>query len=499
MEHWSRQGTDGMAMKRVVGWAIAITLIVVMCAPGLQAQSRGEARSELRNLSNAFTQVAQDAMPAVVFIQVEKTLQGGESSSNLNNPFDLFGEEFFERFFGQRFPRQQREHPQPHQYRQQGQGSGFIVSKDGYILTNHHVVGEADKITVTLADNREFKAKLVGTDAKADVAVIKIDGTDFPVLPQGNSDMLAVGEWVIAIGNPFGLTHTMTVGVVSAKGRSRMGITDYEDFIQTDAAINPGNSGGPLLDLDGQVVGINTAIFSQSDGYMGIGFAIPINMATAIQKQLIATGKVSRGYLGVSIQDLTPELAKSFGLSGIEGVLVAGVSPDTPAATAGFKTGDVIVAFGETAVTETGHLRNLVAQTPVGQHVSVRIIRDKKSQEMAVTIGELPDKVAAATTTPNEPEALEKWGFAAQDLTAELANQLGYSEKQGVVVTDVQPGSPADEAGLQPGTLIREVNRQAVRDTEELMQLLARAKAAKQVLLLVQDRQGTRFLTLALA
>jgi serine protease Do len=242
MEHWSRQGTDGMAMKRVVGWAIAITLIVVMCAPGLQAQSRGEARSELRNLSNAFTQVAQDAMPAVVFIQVEKTLQGGESSSNLNNPFDLFGEEFFERFFGQRFPRQQREHPQPHQYRQQGQGSGFIVSKDGYILTNHHVVGEADKITVTLADNREFKAKLVGTDAKADVAVIKIDGTDFPVLPQGNSDKLAVGEWVIAIGNPFGLTHTMTVGVVSAKGRSRMGITDYEDFIQTDAAINPGNS-----------------------------------------------------------------------------------------------------------------------------------------------------------------------------------------------------------------------------------------------------------------
>jgi serine protease Do len=222
-------------------------------------------------------------------------------------------------------------------------------------------------------------------------------------------------------------------------------------------------------------------------------------MATAIQKQLIATGKVSRGYLGVSIQDLTPELAKSFGLSGTEGVLVAGVSPDTPAAAAGFKTGDVIVAFGETAVTETGHLRNLVAQTPVGQHVSVRIIRDKKSQEMAVTIGELPDKVAAATTTPNEPEALEKWGFAAQDLTAELANQLGYSDKQGVVVTDVQPGSPADDAGLQPGTLIREVNRQAVRDTETLMQLLARAKAAKQVLLLVQDRQGTRFLTLALA
>jgi serine protease Do len=466
---------------------------------GAQAQHQSASRSDLRQLSNAFTQVAQDAMPAVVFIQVEQTLQGGEPGSDFNNPFDLFGDEFFERFFGKRFPHQQREPPEHRQYRQQGQGSGFIISKDGYILTNHHVVGEADKITVTLADNREFKAKLVGTDAKADVAVIKIDGTNLPVLPRGNSDKLAVGEWVIAIGNPFGLTHTMTVGVVSAKGRSRMGITDYEDFIQTDAAINPGNSGGPLLDLSGQVVGINTAIFSQSGGYMGIGFAIPINMATEIQKQLMATGKVSRGYLGVSIQDLTPELATSFGLSGTEGVLVAGVSPNTPAAAAGFKTGDVIVAFGETAVTDTGHFRNLVAQTPVGQQVNVRVVRDKKSQEMAVTMGQLPDQVASEATTPNKPEALEKWGFAAQDLTAELANQLGYKGVEGVVVTDVQPDSPADEAGLRPGTLIREVNRQEVHDTEELMRFLTRAKASKQALLLVQDRQVTHFLTLALA
>ena len=499
MEHSSWQEAAGQGIKRTILWAIAMALIMGIHTSGSQAQNQSASHSDLRQLSNAFTQVAQDAMPAVVFIQVEQTLQGGEPGSDFNNPFDLFGDEFFERFFGQRFPHQQREPPEQRQYRQQGQGSGFIISKDGYILTNHHVVGEADKITVTLADNREFKAKLVGTDAKADVAVIKIDGTNLPVLPRGNSDKLAVGEWVIAIGNPFGLTHTMTVGVVSAKGRSRMGITDYEDFIQTDAAINPGNSGGPLLDLSGQVVGINTAIFSQSGGYMGIGFAIPINMATAIQKQLIATGKVSRGYLGIGIQDLTPELAKSFGLSGTEGVLVAGVSPNTPAAAAGFKTGDVIIAFGETAVTDTGHFRNLVAQTPVGQHVNVRIVRDKKSQEMAVTIGQLPDKVASEATTPNEPEGLEKWGFAAQDLTAELANQLGYKGAEGVVVTDVQPDSPADEAGLRPGTLIREVNRQEVHDTEELMRLLTRAKASKQALLLVQDRQGTHFLTLALA
>jgi serine protease Do len=330
------------------------------------------------------------------------------------------------------------------------------------------------------------------------VAVIKIDGKNLPVLPRGDSDKLAVGEWVIAIGNPFGLTHTMTVGVVSAKGRSRMGITDYEDFIQTDAAINPGNSGGPLLNLDGEVVGINTAIFSQSGGYMGIGFAIPMNMATAIQKQLIATGKVSRGYLGVRIQDLTPDLAKSFGLSGKEGVLVAGVSPDTPAAAAGFKTGDVIVDFDGATVTDTSHLRNLVAQTPVGQHVSVRVIRDKTEQELSVTIAEQPAKMVA-TSAPNEPEALEQWGFTAQDLTAELGKQLGYSGEEGVVVTDVESGSPADEAGLSRGTLIREVNRQAVRSTEELMQLLSSAKASKQALLLVQDRRGAHFLVLRLA
>jgi serine protease Do len=475
-----------------------ILLIIGIRVTGSQAQDQGEARTHLRSLSKAFTQVAHDAMPSVVFIQVEQTLQGDDPQSSLNNPFDLFGEEFFERFFGQRFPHQQRERRQPRSYRQQGQGSGFIVSSDGYILTNHHVVGEADKITVTLADNREFKAKLVGTDAKTDVAVIKIDGKNLPVLPRGDSDKLAVGEWVIAIGNPFGLTHTMTVGVVSAKGRSRMGITDYEDFIQTDAAINPGNSGGPLLNLDGEVVGINTAIFSQSGGYMGIGFAIPMNMATAIQKQLIATGKVSRGYLGVSIQDLTPDLAKSFGLSGKEGVLVAGVSPDTPAAAAGFKTGDVIVDFDGATVTDTSHLRNLVAQTPVGQHVSVRVIRDKTEQELSVTIAEQPAKMVA-TSAPNEPEALEQWGFTAQDLTAELGKQLGYSGEEGVVVTDVESGSPADEAGLSRGTLIREVNRQAVRSTEELMQLLSSAKASKQALLLVQDRRGAHFLVLRLA
>jgi serine protease Do len=439
--------------------------------------------------------VAQKAMPAVVFIQVEKRTSSGQPPFGYNNPFDLFGEEFFERFFGRRFPDQQRQR-QPREYRQQGQGSGFIISKDGYILTNNHVVGEADRMTVTLADNREFEAKLIGTDPKSDVAVIKIEGNNFPVLPIGDSDRLAVGEWVIAIGNPFGLTHTMTVGVVSAKGRSHMGITDYEDFIQTDAAINPGNSGGPLLNLDGEVIGINTAIFSRSGGYMGIGFAIPIKMATHIQKQLIDTGKVTRGYLGVGIQDLTKDLATSFGLDDTDGVLVASVASGTPAQDAGLKTGDVIVSFDGNDVRDTNQLRNLVARTPVGHKVTVEVIRDKKLRQFSVEIGELPDNVLASA---DDSELLKQLGFSVQDLTEELAYQLGYEGQEGVVVADVEPGSEADRLGLERGTLIRQVNRQSVRNTAEFMQALKESEQSKRLLLLAQDQRGTRFVALDLS
>jgi len=431
----------------------------------------------------------------VVFIQVEKRMSSGQPPFGYNNPFDLFGEEFFERFFGRRFPDQQRQR-QPREYRQQGQGSGFIISKDGYILTNNHVVGEADRMTVTLADDREFEAKLIGTDPKSDVAVIKIEGNNFPVLPMGDSDRLAVGEWVIAIGNPFGLTHTMTVGVVSAKGRSQMGITDYEDFIQTDAAINPGNSGGPLLNLDGEVVGINTAIFSRSGGYMGIGFAIPIKMATYIQKQLVDTGKVTRGYLGVGIQDLTKDLATSFGLDDTDGVLVASVASGAPAQEAGLKTGDVIVSFDGNDIRDTNQLRNLVARTPVGRQVAVEVIRDKKPQQFSVEIGELPDRVLASA---DDSELLKQLGFSVQDLTEELAYQLGYEGQEGVIVADVEPGSEADRLGLGQGTLIRQVNRQSVRNTAEFMQALRESEQSKRVLLLAQDQRGTRFVALDLS
>jgi serine protease Do len=463
--------------------ALAAALLLIIALPALPAPAREaeEARSALRQLSSAFTQVAQDAMPAVVFIQVEKNLAGGQSPFGYNNPFDLFGEEFFERFFGRRFPEQRREPRQPRQYRQQGQGSGFIVSQDGYILTNHHVVGEADRITVTLADNREFEAKLIGADPKSDVAVIQIKGDHFPALPMGDSNRLAVGEWVIAIGNPFGLTHTMTVGVVSAKGRSRVGIADYEDFIQTDAAINPGNSGGPLINLAGEVVGINTAIFSRSGGYMGIGFAIPIEMATQIQKQLIATGKVTRGYLGVSIQDLTEALARSFGMDQPQGVLVASVSPGAPAAKAGMQSGDVIVAFDGQTVSDSAQLRNLVARTPVGREVVVRVIRDQKARELTVEIGALPDQVM---TQADASGMLDQLGFTVQELTEELAYELGYEGQEGVVVTAVEPGSEAAQAGLRRGTLIREVNRQEIRNTEDFRRALSASAQSKRVLLL---------------
>ena len=465
-----------------------LLLLLVLPARGYTTEQDNEILA-LRTLSKAFTRIAKQAIPAVVFIQVERTVEAARGPFEFNDPFDLFNDEFFRRFFQWRFPRR------PRRFRQMSLGSGFIISHDGYILTNHHVVDNADRITVKLANGREVKAKLVGSDPKSDVAVLKIRGDGLPVLPLGDSDALEVGEWVIAIGNPFGLTHTITVGVVSAKGRSGIGIEDYEDFIQTDAAINPGNSGGPLLNLQGEVIGINTAIFSRSGGYMGIGFAIPINMVKAIQRQLITTGKVVRGYLGVHIQDLNEDLAKSFGLQSTEGVLVAQVVKGSPADKAGLKTGDVIVAFTGKPVKNAAQLRNMVALTPPGTKARVVVIRDGKRRELTVTIGELSEEAMASAGGEG---ILEQLGFAVQDLTPELAQRFGYEETEGVIVTAVQPESPAAMVGIRPGVLIREVNRVPVRNTEDFMRALAKSKRSKRVLLLLQDRQGTRFVALRL-
>ena len=475
------------------GYAIlGLCLVALMLLLPGHARAQQDDLATVRRLSNAFTTVAQQATPAVVFITVERTIEEEQGSLPFNNPFDLFGEEFFERFFRRRAPE-----GQPHEFRQRGQGSGVIISKDGTILTNHHVVGEADRVTVKLADGRELQARTVGTDPRSDVAVIRIEGENLPVLPLGNSETLQVGEWVMAIGSPFGLTHTITVGVVSAKGRSHLGIVDYEDFIQTDAAINPGNSGGPMVNMQGEVVGLNTAIFSRSGGYMGIGFAIPINMAKGITEQLVTTGKVVRGYLGVRIQDLTTELAESFKVESTDGALVAEVAENAPAAKAGLKSGDVIVALDGAPIQNAGQLRNQIAMVSPGTKVQLQIVREGRKQEVAVTLGELPTEEVTASAT--ETTSSGKLGFRVQNLTEDLANQLGYDTPEGVIVTQVDLQSPAYLAGIRRGMLIRQVNRQEVHNVQEFQKAVAQSEQNKHVLLLVQDQTATRYITLRLA
>ncbi len=445
-----------------------------------------------------FTSVAAKATPAVVFIQVEKSIPVRGTPGNFNDPFDLFNDDFFERFFRHRMPRRptppRPDAPPENQYRQQGQGSGFIVSADGYVLTNNHVVGDADRITVKLADNREFTGEIVGTDAQTDVAVVKIKADNLPVLPLGDSDALEVGEWVMAIGNPFGLAHTVTAGIVSAKGRSTVGIADYEDFIQTDAAINPGNSGGPLLNLDGEAVGINTAIFSRNGGYMGIGFAIPVNMARNIYAQLIKKGEITRGYMGVAIQDLSPQLAESFGLKEAAGVLVSEVVKGSPADTAGVRTGDVIIQLGGKDVGNVGAFRNDIALSEPGTTVKLTVVRNRRPQTLAVTLGKLDAAATAAAASPRETE--KRLGLSVQDLNAELAQRYGYETAAGVIVANVEPGSVAAMAGLKLGNLVVEVDRKPVSTAAAFHAAVAEALKDGSVLLLVRQGPYSRFVVL---
>ncbi len=449
----------------------------------------------LDRTAKAFAKVVERARPAVVFIKVEKTLEakGHNGPFEFMDPFDFFNDPFFERFFGPRFHR-----PQPkRKYKQRGQGSGFIVDKRGYILTNNHVVGGADLIEVKLFDGREFKAKIVGTDPQSDVAVIKIDSDQaLPVLPLGDSEKIQVGEWVIAVGNPFGLSETVTVGVVSAKGRNRVGINDYEDFIQTDAAINPGNSGGPLLNIKGEAIGMNTAIFSKSGGYMGIGFAIPINMAKTVMEQLIKKGKVVRGWLGVVIQELDEGIAKGFGLEKPEGVLIAEVSEDSPAQKGGLKQGDIILELNGVKVKDVGELRNKIALTPPGTVVNMKILRDGEAMSLNIKIGERPENVDLTKAGGTKSGLLKKLGLTIQDLTPELCEQFGYKMGQGVLVSEVEPDSPAERVGIKAGYLIEEVNRVPVSKVSECIKALSRRKHS--VLLRITDGQITRYVGIRL-
>jgi serine protease Do len=387
-----------------------------------------------------------------------------------------------------------------------GVGSGFVIDPEGYIVTNHHVVDGTKGVDVTLADGRTFQARVVGSDPETDVALLKIDAAGLPTVPLGSSSSLKVAEPVMAIGNPFGLDHTVTVGIVSATGRF-IGQGRFDDFIQTDAAINPGNSGGPLINTRGEAVGINSAIVSgRSGGFQGVGFAIPVDLAKPILTQLRTTGKVTRGWLGVAIQPLTQELAKSFGITGTQGALVASVSEDSPAARAGLKEGDVIVTFDGKPVEGPRTLPGLVANTPVGRGVPIVIVRDGSRQTVTVTVGNLADSREARAASPGpaapgekspESRATEKLGLALQELTPELAKQLGVQSEKGVVVTDVKPDSPAAQAGLAAGDVIREVNRMPVRGLEDVERGLARGANPAQVLLRVEREGSQRYVVIA--
>jgi len=361
------------------------------------------------------------------------------------------------------------------------------MSREGYILTNNHVVEDADQIKVKLSNGKEYDGKVIGRDPKTDLALVKINGaSDLPPLKLGNSDDLKVGSWVVAVGSPFGLEQTVTAGIVSAKGRV-IGSGPYDNFIQTDASINPGNSGGPLVNMTGEVVGINTAILAEG---RGIGFAIPINMAKEVALQLQETGHVTRGWLGVSIQGITPELAKSFGLKEGRGALVAQVVPGSPAEKAGIEQGDVIVGFNGKEVTDSKDLSLIVASTPVGKDVTVKLLRDGKAMDRQVKVGEMEQKGVKAAKSPSSQKSL---GITVQNLTPEIAKQLGVTKDTGVVVTGVEPGSPAEEAGIQTGDVIQQVNRKPVKNVDDFVQKVETAKNQESILLLLQRGQNNLF------
>jgi serine protease Do len=440
----------------------------------------------LRETGEAFTQVVKTATPAVVSIRVEQTVEQA-----------LPQQDILEYFFGPQFRQQQQ--PRSRQRRQMGQGSGFIISKDGYILTNNHVINDADSIVVTLTDGREFKAKLVGTDPQTEIALIKVEGEEnLPTVKLGDSDELQVGEWAIAVGNPFGLQETVTAGIISATGRSDIGIIGrdgYEDFIQTDAAINPGNSGGPLLNIDGEVIGINTAIFSQSGGYMGIGFAIPINMAINIKDALIEDGRVQRSLIGVYLQELTPELADSFGLEEANGILITQVGEDSAAREAGVESGDIVLELNGDPVNKLSTFRSNVAAFRPGTEITLSLLRNGKRIEKTLTT-----RARDGEMTADRFSALEKAGFDVEELSEETILKMRLpANTTGMIVTTVDRDGPAWASGLREGMIIRSVNRMSTADSEEFNQALQAAQGSKTLLLLVQiPRYGARYMVIPL-
>lgn len=438
--------------------------------------------------SRDFTAVAKKAIPAVVAIRVKS--QSSKSSKFFDSgddTSDFFNDDFFQQFFSrQRHGNESQSKPVL------GQASGFIVGADGYILTNSHVVREASEIEVTLNDGREFSGKVVGSDPNTDIAIVKIDASDLPSIQFGDSNKLEIGEWVVAIGNPMGLQASLTVGVVSALGRNNLDIANVEDFIQTDAAINRGNSGGPLLNLDSKVIGMNTAIVANmAQGNMGLGFAIPSNMIKPVMDQIIKTGSVTRGFIGVTLQTIDKDLAQAFNVEQNGGALISAVSKDSPAEKAGLKQGDVVRSYNGHKVTNIATLRNAVSLMSPGSTINLSIMREGKNLEIPVQIGTYPT---------SQPEAIamsgNKLGFEVQDLTPDVAKNLGITDEQGVIVTKVSPGSPAAWVGLKKGALIMAINKQKVENVKDFKLVLDGMQTDKPIVLLVKQGDAIRYISM---
>ena len=474
---------------------VSVLCLLVLLAPLSALAEDQESISALRRMGKAFSSIAEKASPAVVSLTVEKLSSRGSRQSPYRNPFGSPFEDDIYEFFRRRSPQPRS----PQRRVERAQGTGFIISSDGYIFTNNHMVGEAEKVTIELSDGRKFKAEIIGSDDQSDIAVIKIDARNLPHLELADSDNLEVGEWVLAIGNPLGLSHTVTAGIVSAKGRG-IGLADVENFIQTDAAINFGNSGGPLLNLDGKVVGMNTAIVGAS-GNIGIGFAIPINMIKRAYEQLRAGGEIERGFLGVGMEELTPSMAASLGLKrDTRGVTVVSVVEDSAAEKAGLELLDVVIELNGEPVEKQIDLLNRIAILQPGTRVEVVVLRDGKRKKFNIELGKRPSAEERASGL--SPDAVEELGFTVRNLTDSLAERLGYEGMSGVVVDEVQSGSEAAGIGIVAGTLIKEVNQQKVRNTREFNEAIKEAKkreGAFMLVLLVQqgDVETVRFLDLS--
>lgn len=429
----------------------------------------------------SFADLVEKLEPSVVNISTTGTVRSGRQipSPFGKSPFgrnDPFGE-FFERFFG--------EMPQ-REFKQKGLGSGFIISDDGYVVTNNHVVEKAEDVEVILENGEKYKAEIIGKDPKTDLALIKIAPKEkLKAVTFGDSDKLRIGDWVIAIGNPFGLGHTVTAGIVSAEGRV-LGMGSYDDFIQTDAPINPGNSGGPLFDLEGNVVGVNTAIVYSGQG---IGFAIPANLAKSIIDQLKATGTVVRGWLGVLIQQITPEIAEGLGLKDVKGILVSDVTPGGPADKAGIKRGDVILALNGTKVDQLTELTSMVAQLAPGTKVDVKVLRNGEESDFNVTLGKLPENVSE----PKEEQIENEIGITANEITPQIASRFDLGESTGVVITNVEPGSIADDAGLKPGDIILEISKKPIKNLDDYQNAMAEVKKGGSALFLINRGGNTLY------